>query len=118
VERVLERDATVSWALALKGKLLHDTGRREEAIALLREVPIAPETAWARGELASCLFELGDTDAAREAVETALQYSPEDPGAQLLKGRLLIQGDHPEKRSRYWRVRFASIPTPRRCRLS
>jgi tetratricopeptide (TPR) repeat protein len=96
VDAVLHDPPEQPWALALKGKLLRNSGKLDQAIDILRRVPFDPDTAWAATELAGALFDAGQFKAASEAVDKALEYNSRDAAAQLLKGRLLIEEGHPE----------------------
>jgi tetratricopeptide (TPR) repeat protein len=91
VDSVLAVPPQPPWAIALKGRLERDLGRPEEAVKLFEQVPIARDTAWVASELASALLASGEAKAAAAAVDKALEFQPQDSGALLIKGRLLIE---------------------------
>jgi tetratricopeptide (TPR) repeat protein len=65
---------------------LRRAGKRDEArVAIARELERKPEPAWARVELASCLFEEGKSDEGRTELDRALALDPNDQTALLLR---------------------------------
>ena len=79
---LLAADPDNAEALHLLGMLAHQTGRADEAIALLRRaVALAPAAAVYRCNLAGMLGKVGDNEAAAEQAHEALRLRPDFPEA-------------------------------------
>jgi tetratricopeptide (TPR) repeat protein len=79
-------------------RLYRVTGRPDAALSAYRAAidldPRRPEAAAARNELANLYLEMNQPDKALAEVEAILKESPTDPGAMLLKGKVLLaKGD-------------------------
>ena len=90
-------------ALAGAGDLLRRLGRRDEALAVLREAAArAPDSADAQRSLAIALAESGATGPARAAFEASLSLAPNVPETLSGLGNVLLaQGDAAGALARY-----------------
>ncbi len=109
VESILRESPKLLWAVALKGRLMRDMGRPQEAVKLFREA-MPEDPAGLAGELAAALLDTGDLVEASQTVEKILEHEPQNWPALLLKGRLLIEEQRPEQATELLQKALQSFP--------
>lgn len=95
--RALESEPRRPELYSFVGKVYLSEGRMEEAAAAFRKsVELNPKAAGDERRLGLVLDQLGDHEGARKAFLACLELTPNDPTAQLMLGRSLL--DHGEAR--------------------
>jgi tetratricopeptide (TPR) repeat protein len=89
VEEILQRSATDSRGLLLKGRLLQQAGKRDEALTQFKLATQAnPESAELQFALGQSFAARGDLDQARTAFNRVLQLNPRAAAAQTELARI------------------------------
>lgn len=96
--QVLQANAVDSEAIRLLGRIAHQTGHLDQAVALLkRSIDLGSDNAESLFILANTLFDLDDTAGAIEAYRQALEIDPDFTEAGVnLANSLLSTGEYDE----------------------
>jgi tetratricopeptide (TPR) repeat protein len=97
VEKALAGKDKLPFALGIKGTLLHDLERDDEAIEILGSIKVeTKQLAWVKVTLAAAFSNRGQPLKALSALNDALSFDPNDGGTLVMKAGILIDQGEPD----------------------